>query len=136
MYFAFKKYKERQARPAQLSAGKNNQGNHEARTTGGTEPDAAAGTNAAMSTLETQAKEAGVTKKKKADLSPEEAIEKKRRRSYRWKIVIGLFGPFALQALDITVIASAFSYIAADFSTYSSYFPLLPQPNAIGRLVG
>ena len=75
----------------------------------------------------------GFKKKKKADLSPDEAAEKKRRRSYRWKIIMGLCGPFALQALDTTIIASAFSYIATDFSTYSSYLPPLPQPDAIGR---
>jgi hypothetical protein len=74
-------------------------------------------------------------KKKEADLSPEEVAERKRRRSYRWKIIIGLFGPFTLQALDTTVIASAFPYIATDFSTYSSCLPLLPQPNASGRLI-
>lgn len=136
MYFAFKKYKERQARRAQLSAEKNDQGNHEARMTGGTEPDAAVGINAAVNAPETQAKEAEVTKKKKAGLSPEEAAMKKRRRSYRWKIIIGLSGPFALQALDATVIASAFSYIATDFSAYSSHRSFPPQPNAISRLVG
>ena len=74
-------------------------------------------------------------KKKFAGLSPEEAAEKKKRRSYRWKIIIGLFGPFTLQALDNTVIASAFPFIATDFSTYSLYLPLLPQPNGSGRLI-
>jgi len=137
MYFAFKyaikKHKERQALQAQLSAEKNDQSDREAQMTGGIESDdATAGVNASVSTPEAEAKEAEVMEKKKADLSPEEAAEKKRRRSYRWKIMIGLFGPFALQALDTTVIASAFPYIATDFSTYSAHLPLLPQPNAIG----
>lgn len=61
-------------------------------------------------------------KKKKSDLSPEEAAEKKRRRSYRWKIIVGLLGPFTLQALNDTVIASAFPYIATDFSTFAPIF--------------
>jgi hypothetical protein len=58
-------------------------------------------------------------KNKQACLSPEEAVQKKRRKYYRWKIIIGLFGPLTLQALDNTVIAAAFPYIATDFSTYS-----------------
>lgn len=58
-------------------------------------------------------------KNKKASLSPEEAVQKKKRRNYRWKIIIGLLGPLTLQALDNTVIAAAFPYIATDFSTYS-----------------
>jgi len=65
-------------------------------------------------------------KKKKADLSSEEVAEKKRRKKYFWKIIIGLFGPFTLQALDSTVISSALPYIATDFSTYSSKLALLP----------
>jgi hypothetical protein len=53
--------------------------------------------------------------KKKAELSPEELAEKKRRRVYRWKIILGLFFPFALQALDTTIVASALPFIAKDF---------------------
>jgi MFS family permease len=51
-----------------------------------------------------------------------------RRSSYRWKIVLGLWGPFALQALDTTIIASAFSYIVTDFSTYSLYILFFRSP--------
>ena len=43
--------------------------------------------------------------------------EKKRLRNYRWKLIIGLCGPFTLQGLDTTIIASALPYIATDFST-------------------
>ena len=46
----------------------------------------------------------------------EDPIEKKRRRRYRWKMLFGLLAPFALQALDTTIIASALPYIAQDFS--------------------
>jgi hypothetical protein len=60
----------------------------------------------------------------KTKLSPREAAEKKKRLAerkkrgrYRWKMTIGLFGPFTLLALDSTVIATAFPYIATDFST-------------------
>ncbi|KAJ6790056.1 hypothetical protein PWT90_03967 [Aphanocladium album] len=53
--------------------------------------------------------------KTKKELSPEEIADKKRRRTYRWKLVAGLCGPFALQALDTTIIASALSDIATEF---------------------
>jgi hypothetical protein len=53
--------------------------------------------------------------KRKEPLTPEEKAEKKRRTIYRWKLVLGLFGPFALQALDTTIIASALARIAQDF---------------------
>jgi hypothetical protein len=36
-------------------------------------------------------------------------------RKYRWRVIIGLFFPFALQALDMTIIASALPWIASDF---------------------
>lgn len=52
----------------------------------------------------------------KKELSPEEKAEKKRRRTYRFKLILGLFGPFLLQSLDTTIIASALPYIAKDFS--------------------
>lgn len=50
-------------------------------------------------------------------LTPEEKAEKKRRNIYRWKLVLGLFGPFALQALDTTIVASALKRIAEDFGS-------------------
>ena len=53
--------------------------------------------------------------KEKNTCSPEELAEKKRRRIYRWKIILGLFAPFCLQSLDTTIIASALPYIAEDF---------------------
>ncbi|KAJ5469636.1 hypothetical protein N7539_009254 [Penicillium diatomitis] len=49
-------------------------------------------------------------------ISEEEKSEKKRRRTYRWKIIFGLFAPFCLEALDTTIIASALPYIAQDFN--------------------
>jgi len=36
-------------------------------------------------------------------------------RRYRIKLIIGLFFPFALQALDVTIVASALPWIASDF---------------------
>lgn len=45
----------------------------------------------------------------------DDRAEKKRRRTYRLKIILGLFLPFALQALDTTIIASALKFIAEDF---------------------
>ncbi|KAI9744122.1 MAG: hypothetical protein M1818_002274 [Claussenomyces sp. TS43310] len=45
--------------------------------------------------------------------------EKKAARIYRWKIVIGLLLPSALQALDVTIIASALPFIASDFDDLS-----------------
>ncbi|CEJ57022.1 hypothetical protein PMG11_05730 [Penicillium brasilianum] len=55
----------------------------------------------------------------KKTISPDEAAEKKRRRTYRWKIILGLFAPFCLQSLDTTIIASALPYIAEDFDQIS-----------------
>lgn len=52
-----------------------------------------------------------------AILTPEEKAEKKRKRIYRWKVVLGLFAPFLLQALDTTIVASALPTIAEEFST-------------------
>lgn len=34
---------------------------------------------------------------------------------YRWKIILGLFLPFTISALDVTIIASALPWIVADF---------------------
>jgi hypothetical protein len=96
MYSAFKyatkKHKERQA---QLLVEKTDQGGHEAQTIVVVAPDVIARTNAAASSSEFKVKEPGVKKKKKSALSPEELAAKK-RSSYSWKIVLGLWGPFAL----------------------------------------
>lgn len=45
--------------------------------------------------------------------------EKRARRKYRWKIIVGLFLPFTLSSLDVTIIASALPWIAADFNKIS-----------------
>lgn len=55
--------------------------------------------------------------KKKKIRSPEQVAEKKRRNVYRWKIILGLFSPYCLQALDTTIVASALPFIVEDFST-------------------
>jgi hypothetical protein len=57
--------------------------------------------------------------------------EKKAARSYRWKIIIGLFLPSVLEALDTTIIASALSFIASDFSKCCI---LCPAPKLIVKL--
>ncbi|XP_044716474.1 major facilitator superfamily domain-containing protein [Hirsutella rhossiliensis] len=44
---------------------------------------------------------------------------KRARRKYRWKIVLGLVWPYALQALDATIIASALPWVARDFNKIS-----------------
>jgi hypothetical protein len=49
------------------------------------------------------------------DTPHEDPLEKKRRRRYRLKIILGLALPFALQALDTTIVASALPFIAEDF---------------------
>ena len=59
-------------------------------------------------------------RKKSAEKTTEELAAQKARRKYRWKIIFGLSLPFILQALDTTVIASAFSYIASDFRKCSN----------------
>ncbi|KAF4627513.1 hypothetical protein G7Y89_g10645 [Cudoniella acicularis] len=45
--------------------------------------------------------------------------QKRESRRYRWKVIIGLFFPFLVQALDTTIIASALPYIASDFKQLS-----------------
>lgn len=60
-----------------------------------------------------------VTKTEKPEATPEEKAEQRRRRVYRWKIVVGLFAPFTLQSLDTTIIASALPFIASDFSKHA-----------------
>lgn len=70
----------------------------------------------------------------KEEETPEERADKKRRRTYRWKIMVGLFAPYTLQALDTTIIASALKFIAEDFSPFAlssptlSSFPAPPLP--------
>ncbi|KAI3395628.1 hypothetical protein diail_1066 [Diaporthe ilicicola] len=63
--------------------------------------------------------EAGSAKAEKPEATPEEQAEQRRRRAYRWKVVIGLFAPFTLQSLDTTIIASALPFIADDFNQLS-----------------
>lgn len=44
-------------------------------------------------------------------------------RRYRIRLVIGLFFPFALSALDVTIVASALPWIATDFSRSCTVSP-------------
>jgi hypothetical protein len=63
----------------------------------------------------TKAAETKERHEKKTASSSKQMVDKGRIGIYRWKISLGLFGPFALQALDTTIIASALPYIATDF---------------------
>jgi hypothetical protein len=45
-----------------------------------------------------------------------EEQQKKAASRYRWKLIAGLVLPFSVQALDVTIIASALPFIASDFS--------------------
>jgi hypothetical protein len=49
------------------------------------------------------------------DPCPTCKADNRARTKYRWTIILGLFLPFSLQALDVTIIASALPFIAADF---------------------
>lgn len=71
------------------------------------------------------------TKTEKPEATPEEKAEQRRRRVYRWKIVVGLFAPFTLQSLDTTIIASALPFIASDFSKQAQQ----PSPTKPGSHV-
>lgn len=74
------------------------------------------------------------TKAKKAEKhepTPEERAETKRRRRYRAKILFGLVLPFTLQAIDMTIVASALPFIAKSFSEYYSC-----QSRNMGALTG
>ncbi|KAK5662525.1 hypothetical protein OQA88_8437 [Cercophora sp. LCS_1] len=64
------------------------------------------------------------TREDKPPETPEEKAEKRRRRIYRAKIVLGLFAPFTLSALDTTIVASALPFIAADFGQIPPSPPL------------
>ncbi|KAM5377518.1 hypothetical protein ACJZ2D_004887 [Fusarium nematophilum] len=59
----------------------------------------------------------------RAESSPEACesckVERKAQLKYRWKIILGLFLPFAISALDVTIIASALPWIANDFNELS-----------------
>lgn len=41
---------------------------------------------------------------------------KRAARIYRWRVISGLFVPFLVQSLDVTIIAGALPFIASDFS--------------------
>jgi hypothetical protein len=45
--------------------------------------------------------------------------DKKAKRVYRRKLILGLFLPFMIQGLDTTIIAGALPFIASDFSKFS-----------------
>lgn len=62
--------------------------------------------------------------------TPEKKAAKKRRRVYRTKIILAMFLPFTLQALDTTMIATALPLIAKEFGGLSPFdfgFPFIPH---------
>ena len=125
MYFAFKyarkKYRERHQREEQQ---------HE--TQSGQSPKAESrqaedtGAGTASDTVQPVSDTAGpsTTGEEDNETPQETPAEKKARRKYRWKVLFGLVGPFTLQALDITIIASALPFIAQDFGEPHSLLPL------------
>ncbi|OAA54661.1 Major facilitator superfamily domain, general substrate transporter [Cordyceps fumosorosea ARSEF 2679] len=116
MYYAYKKIKEhrRQKPLAQETAQDTNTSTQKTTTPDQQQPvtnDQQPGASDQQPTTNDTFKKSKIKKQ----LSPEEAADKKRRTIYRWKLIAGLFGPFALQALDTTIIASALSDIATEF---------------------
>ena len=63
-------------------------------------------------------------------LTAEDKAEQHRRRSYRWKVVLGLFAPFTLQALDTTIVAAAMPTIAVEFSELEPPLPIQAHTTA------
>lgn len=62
---------------------------------------------------------------------------KRAARIYRWRIISGLFVPFLVQSLDVTIIAGALPFIASDFSKplpslphFHGTIPNTPQINS------
>jgi hypothetical protein len=47
-------------------------------------------------------------------------VEKKEMKHYRRRLMLGLFFPFLVQSLDVTIIAGALPFIASDFRKTSS----------------
>jgi hypothetical protein len=53
---------------------------------------------------------------KKTVETEEEKAEKKRQRIYRWKLVLALFPAAFLASADLTIVSTALTTIASDFS--------------------
>jgi len=51
--------------------------------------------------------------------------EKRQMNHYRRRLMLGLFFPFLVQSLDVTIIAGALPFIASDFRKYSSRWHFL-----------
>jgi hypothetical protein len=113
MFYAYKKYRAHQARRSPAST-----------DTAASRPGTAVGSS---SNAGDRGENNAVELNEKKTRSPEQVAEDRKRRVYRWKVILGLFGPFALQALDTTVIASALPYIATDFSASTLLLPPLLQ---------
>ncbi|KAK2616999.1 hypothetical protein QQS21_000088 [Conoideocrella luteorostrata] len=115
MYYVYKKIKNsRERAQAQRGVqeqvenapvGKTHHGQATADSLAKSEPDVA----------QVDAKDENDKKDKIPPTPDEERADKTRRLIYRLKLCFGLFGPFALQALDTTIVASALAVIATEF---------------------
>jgi hypothetical protein len=74
---------------------------------------------------EISAETADAAKVVKSQAPTETPEEKRRRRIYRWKLVIALFPPAFLAAVDTTIVATALTTIASHFSMFSSHISVL-----------
>ncbi|KAL4863960.1 hypothetical protein BDV12DRAFT_201603 [Aspergillus spectabilis] len=52
----------------------------------------------------------------KQRVSPEDQAKKRRRRIYRWKLILSLFMPYLLASIDLTIVATAVPFIASHFN--------------------
>ena len=77
--------------------------------------------NKSKSEPEISGERSGAGKVAQTPISTETAAEKRRRRIYRWKLVISLFLPAFLAAIDTTVVATALTTIASHFSKLLSH---------------
>jgi MFS family permease len=129
MYLAYKYAKKKQA---ERRAAREASGGSATSPDGASPPETRPESQAELTSIDgpntTSSKPAKLPKEKHVETAEEKAA-KKARRSYRWKILLGTCLPFALQALDMTVVASALPFIAEAFSEdplslISSFQPL------------
>jgi hypothetical protein len=85
-----------------------------------TEPALHPGSLALTTGQQTQEKLSDIEGSRKVVDDPQRTLleeqQKKAASRYRWKLIAGLVLPFSVQALDVTIIASALPFIASDFS--------------------
>jgi hypothetical protein len=82
------------------------------------------GDNKLKSEPEISGERPGASKVAQNPISTESAEEKRRRRIYRWKLVLSLFPPAFLAAIDTTIVATALTTIASHFSKLLSHITM------------